>query len=216
MTIKSHLVIKSGDAMPKSYSEQERAYIKRRLKEEAAICPAKYGIRHTTVDELVQRVNIPKGTFYLFYASKELLLFDVILEQHEAMEQQIYHAVHELASTKFTAKQLTDLFVQFYKTAEDYPVLRMITSGEVELLARKLPPEVLAAHLTHDTSRVEQLFAALFPHSAVTMDTDAVTAAFRAIYFSTLHQEEIGKEHFEDALRLLVGGIISQLSGGVQ
>ncbi|WP_286081321.1 TetR/AcrR family transcriptional regulator [Parablautia intestinalis] len=35
-------------------------------------CPA------TTVDEIVKRVNIPKGTFYLFYKSKELLLFEVI------------------------------------------------------------------------------------------------------------------------------------------
>lgn len=63
--------------MPKSYSEQEREYIKTRLKEEAAKCLAQYGVRRTTVDEIVKRVNIPKGTFYLFYKSKELLLFDV-------------------------------------------------------------------------------------------------------------------------------------------
>ena len=62
--------------MPKSYSEQEREYIRKRLKEEAADCLARYGVRRTTVDELVKRVNIPKGTFYLFYKSKELLLFE--------------------------------------------------------------------------------------------------------------------------------------------
>ena len=53
--------------MPKSYSEQEREYIRKRLKEEAAKCLARYGVRRTTVDEIVKRVNIPKGTFYLFY-----------------------------------------------------------------------------------------------------------------------------------------------------
>ena len=50
--------------MPKSYSEQEREYIRERLKEEAAQCLAKYGVRRTTVDEIVRRVKIPKGTFY--------------------------------------------------------------------------------------------------------------------------------------------------------
>ena len=82
--------------MPKSYSEQEKEYIKKRLKEEAAKCLAQYGVRHTTVDEIVQRVNIPKGTFYLFYKSKELLLFEVILEEHEMIEQKMYQAVNEM------------------------------------------------------------------------------------------------------------------------
>ena len=66
--------------MPKCYSDQEREYIKKRLKEEAVACMGQFGIRRTTVDELVKRVNIPKGTFYLFYPSKEMLLFDVSQE----------------------------------------------------------------------------------------------------------------------------------------
>ena len=65
-----------GEArVPKSYSEQERTYIKKRLKEEAAKCLAKYGVRRTTVDEIVRRVHIPKGTFYLFYKSKETSVY---------------------------------------------------------------------------------------------------------------------------------------------
>ena len=52
--------------MPKSYSDQEREYIKKRLKDEATKCLIQYGVRRTTVDEIVKRVNIPKGTFYLF------------------------------------------------------------------------------------------------------------------------------------------------------
>ncbi len=58
--------------MPKSYSDKERDNNKR-LKEEARLCMEQYGIRKTTVDELVKRVKIPKGTFYLFFQSKELL-----------------------------------------------------------------------------------------------------------------------------------------------
>ena len=38
------------------------------------------GVKKTTVDELVKRTGIPKGTFYLFYPSKEMLLFDVSQE----------------------------------------------------------------------------------------------------------------------------------------
>lgn len=56
--------------MPKTYSEQEREYIDKRLREEAMNCMAAYGIRKTTVDELVRRVRIPKGTFICFMSPK--------------------------------------------------------------------------------------------------------------------------------------------------
>ena len=118
LTISLILVKKEASDLPKSYSDQEREYIKRRLKEEAAACMAQYGIRRTTVDELVKRVNIPKGTFYLFYKSKELLLFDVILEQHELVDQKLYQAVCEIAGSEFSAEKLTDVIFKFFKMWE--------------------------------------------------------------------------------------------------
>ena len=63
--------------MPKVYSEEERRNIISGLKREANILMQEKGVKKTTVDELVKRVGIPKGTFYLFYPSKEMLLFDV-------------------------------------------------------------------------------------------------------------------------------------------
>ena len=122
--------------MPKSYSEQEKEYIKKRLKEEAAKCLAQYGVRHTTVDEIVQRVNIPKGTFYLFYKSKELLLFEVILEEHEMIEQKVYRAVNEMKQDGDIAEQLIRIVCDFFILASKSPILKMIGTKEVEILAR--------------------------------------------------------------------------------
>lgn len=144
--------------MPKSYSDQERAYIYRRLKEEAGKCLAQYGIRRTTVDEIVKRANIPKGTFY------------------EAAEN---------------------------------PILRMINSSEIEILLRKLPPNVIENHLASGTTALERVFAALPINPKA--DGSAFCAAFRAVYFATLHKEEIGKDQLAGALRLLVKGLINQL-----
>lgn len=71
--------------MPKALSVQERETIQNLLKNEARQCLHTLGIKKTTVDELVRRVRIPKGTFYLFYPSKELLFFDVLLDFHNAL-----------------------------------------------------------------------------------------------------------------------------------
>ncbi|MEH2936687.1 TetR/AcrR family transcriptional regulator [Acutalibacter sp. JLR.KK004] len=126
--------------MPKSYSEQEREYIRKRLKEEAAKCLARYGVRRTTVDEIVKRVNIPKGTFYLFYKSKELLLFEVIQEQQENVNRKLYQTISGIASTELSAEKLTDVIFEFYKMTEEMLILKLIDVNEVELLATMVTP----------------------------------------------------------------------------
>lgn len=195
--------------MPKAYSDQEKEYIRKRLKEEAAKCLAQYGIKRTTVDEIVQRVKIPKGTFYLFYQSKEMLLFEVILEQHDLIEEKLWKEISSIELQDLNAEKLTDIIVGFYQMAGEMLILKLLNSGEVELLARKLPPEVLEEHLGHDNAMVDRLFAS-FPIKN-NVDTRALSAAFRAIYFSTLHKEEIGEEYYEEGLRLMVLGLINQL-----
>lgn len=195
--------------MPKSYSEQEREYIRNRLKEEAAKCLTIYGVRRTTVDELVKRVNIPKGTFYLFYKSKELLLFEVIQEQQEIINNRLYQTISSIAGTEFSAENLTDAIFEFYKMAEKMPILKLLDLGEVELLVRKLPQETVAAHLQDDTDTIEKMLALLPVKKNVNIKV--ISSAFHAIYYATLHKAEIGEEQYDDALRVLIYGIVTQL-----
>lgn len=195
--------------MPKSYSAQEREYIQNRLKEEAAKCLAQYGIRRTTVDEIVKRVKIPKGTFYLFYQSKELLLFDVILEQHHLVEQKLYQSVCKLDPKSFSADRFTDILLKFYKMSAEMPILKLLHSDEIELLARKLPQGMLVEHLEHDNRMIEKVFAALPVKPGV--DPKVFSAAFRSLYFTSLHKDEIGEEHYNEALRILLYGLVTQL-----
>lgn len=195
--------------LPKCYSNQEREYIKKRLKEEAAVCMGQFGIRRTTVDELVKRVNIPKGTFYLFYKSKELLLFDVIQEQHELVNQKLYQAITEVAKQSFSAENLTDVIYMFYKMTEEMPIFRLLDSEEIELLVRKLPREVVEEHLQDDTDTIQKMFALLPVKKEV--DIKVVSAAFHAIYYATLHKKEIGEDAYDQALRMLIYGIVTQI-----
>lgn len=195
--------------VPKSYSEQEREYIRNRLKEEAAKCLTIYGVRRTTVDELVKRVNIPKGTFYLFYKSKELLLFEVIQEQQEIINSRLYQTISAIAGTEFSAENLTDAIFEFYKMAEKMPILKLLDLGEVELLVRKLPQETVAAHLQDDTDTIEKMLALLPVKKNVNIKV--ISSAFHAIYYATLHKAEIGEEQYDDALRVLIYGIVTQL-----
>ena len=195
--------------MPKRYSEEERAYIRKRLKEEAVSCMGQFGIRRTTVDEIVKRVNIPKGTFYLFYKSKELLLFDVIQEQHELINQKLYQEISRFSHEPFSVEKLTDVIFEFYKMTEEMPMFKLLDSNEIDLLVRKLPREVVEAHLQDDTDSIQKLFSFLPVKKEV--DIKVVSAAFHAIYYVTLHKDEIGEDGYDEALRMLIQGLITQV-----
>lgn len=194
--------------MPKSYSDQERAYIRKRLKEEAAACMGQFGIRRTTVDELVKRVKIPKGTFYLFYPSKELLLFEVIQEQHELVNQKLYQELSGLSAAELSADRITNVIFDFYKMTEEMPIFQLINSEEIELLVRKLPQEVVQAHLQEDTDTIGTLFTLIPVNKEV--DVKVISAAFHAIYYATLHRKEISEEQYDQALRMLIHGVVTQ------
>lgn len=172
-------------------------------------CLSQYGVRRTTVDELVKRVNIPKGTFYLFYKSKELLLFEVLQELHDKINNDLAKELSRLPKKSMSRDVLTDLIFNFFKKSEEMPVLKLLDTDEVELLARKLPREVIDAHFQDDTDTVEKMLSMLPIKKDV--DVKIISAAFHAIYFATLHKDDIGNEHYDDALRLLIYGIVKQI-----
>ena len=194
--------------MPRPYSDQERAYIRKRLHEEAVLCIKQYGMRKTSVDELVQRVNIPKGTFYLFYPSKEMLFFEVIMDFHDTVQAEVLKAAGALKGD-MTPDALTDLLFRFCKMADDSVLVPMIVSGDLELLMRRLPDEVVAAHQAQDDFSVQQL-AAMLPE-ADGKNLELFSAALRAVFLLLLHKREIGAPMFDDVLKMLLRGVSIQL-----
>lgn len=194
--------------MPKTFTDSERAYIKNRLIEEAKLCLSQFGVRKTTVDELVKRVNIPKGTFYLFYESKELLFFDVFCEFHDEIQTKLLSEITAIQADMIP-KKLTKLIFSLYKMVEDSFMLRFLTNGEMELLIRRLPPEVAKSHAEKDDFSVEQLLS-LVPNMQK-KNIKVFSAALRAIFLSMLHKHEIGEDIFDDALKMMIHGVIIQM-----
>ncbi len=194
--------------MPKVYSDNERVYIKKRLKEEAAYCLSTFGIRRTTVDHLVERVQIPKGTFYLFYEAKEILLFEVLLEQHETIEKQLLDEIKALQQ-HITAESLTEIIYGFFKAIDETGLLRLLTTGEIELLYRKLPQEVMQAHFLHDSTMIKDIVGMVSCTEKI--NTDYFAAAFRNLFISMIYKREAGEEYFNEALKLTIRGLVLQM-----
>lgn len=194
--------------MPKTFSDNERAFIRDRLIEEAGACLALYGIRKTTVDELVRRVNIPKGTFYLFYESKERLLFDVVMKLNDDIQAEMLKRVSALSRSP-DAEALTELIFGLYQSLDASFLPKLIADGELELLMRKLPDDLARIHKERDDLSVEKL-AAMVP-GINAEDTEVFGAALRGIFLSLMYKREMGEEVFDKALRVMIRGVVIQM-----
>ena len=131
------------------------------------------------------------------------------LNETLGLSQELAEAVRSIAGPAFSPEALTGVLLRFFRMTEEMPVLKLLNSGEVELLARKLPEEVVAEHFGHDTDIVEKILNLMPVRPG--LDTKAISAAFHAIYFLTLHKKQIGEAMYEDALRILIDGVVRQM-----
>lgn len=190
--------------MPKIYSQSEKDDIKERLREATRKSLSINGIKKTTVDSLVKEVRIPKGTFYLFYKSKEILIFEVLLEFHEVFEQDMKIALSQLDFQHVTTNQFTEFILAFFLKAKENPLFQVLTSGELDLLATKLPSDIVNEHFQHDHDMLEQILK-FIPHQD-NVDIQALSGAFRDLFmfmFSECCQDK-------ESLRMLIHGLVLQ------
>ena len=208
MTKNKEIVKKEVQVLPKCYSDVEKEAIRNNLKKEAKKCMEQYGIKKTTVDELVKRVKIPKGTFYLFYPSKEVLLFEVLLEIHDRINEEVYQAIVNISKDNIV-ESFTEVLFTFYKRLSEEPVLNILYSSEIEILYKKLPKEMIEKHLSDDELDIEQLFS-MFPVKKE-IDYKVLSTVCHAIYFATLHTDKLDPSSYDEALKMMIRGFVMQI-----
>ena len=75
--------------MPRAFTDEERERIHEKLLNAGRSCFARYGLKKTTIDDLVKLAGIAKSSFYLFFESKEALYMEILLAELPAMVQRL-------------------------------------------------------------------------------------------------------------------------------
>lgn len=194
--------------MPRAFTEQERHEVKQKLQEVAKQLLLHHTMNKISVDDLVDQAKIAKGTFYLFYKSKEILFYDVFRQEHDAIQEEFINQVR-LNSDIMDVHKLTTIIMDLYKKLEDTFILSMAFRGDLELLMRKIPKDLVIEHNKQDHFSMEQLFHLLPDLKG--HDVEVFTSALRIALVSIMHKQDIGKEAFDDALHVVIYGIVSQM-----
>ena len=194
--------------MATAFTAEEKEVIRKKLHKVAKECLQRYGVKKTTVDQMAAMVDISKGSFYNFYSSKEMLFFAVLEEyQIDVMDRLTEQLDME---AKIDTNHLVQLLYDFYQDFRYSFVYTIFKNHEMELLLRKLPKEAITNHHLIDDRMVKKIVSRINIRENVSVEI--VSALFRTIAMTILHIEEIGEEQFDTTLKLVIQGIVEQIT----
>lgn len=196
--------------MPRAFTDQEKAIIRERLLEQGRAFLTSYGVRRTSVEDLTRAAGISKGAFYAFFSSKEELFFTVF-EQFEAAYRQELLSMAQRAEGP--PREHLRAFLRHAITRwRASPLFTRMGREEYDIVARKLPPERLRAHLEDDEAFVARLIDQWRAAGVEVASSPAeLTGLIRALFFISLHAEEFGSASYDATIALLIELIADHL-----
>lgn len=188
------------------YSIQEKELVRKNLKLESRDCLGLYGVRRTSVDELVARVNIPKGTFYLFYPSKEELLYEVICDYIIELHSKFYESASSIG--KLTWNSFSEIAFSIFEEASKSFLVQVAKNNEMEYLFRKLPEN----KVRENEKQIEDISGQVVNYLPVegSQKLYELLSSFKILFYSSLNINEVGEDLYYKSLRMLLNGIALQ------
>lgn len=75
--------------MPRAFTDAERNRIHDKLLAAGRSCFTRYGLKKTTIEDLVKMTGIAKSSFYLFFQGKEALYIELMMSEMPAMTKRL-------------------------------------------------------------------------------------------------------------------------------
>lgn len=190
--------------MPRPFDERERSAIRQRLRAVGREQFGTRGLRKTTIADLARAAGIAKGSFYLFFASKEDLFFQLLEEVQNELRgpmlepDEVIDANPEPAFREFL-RRMVDAF-------ESHPILMVLTrEDELAALMRRLPPAQLEEHSLDDQKFIQSLVERWQRSGRFrAADPEAVSALVTLMVLSALHRDFVGERLYPVVSEMMI------------
>lgn len=192
--------------MPKVFSEKEKIEIKGNLIKEGERILREEGIKKVRIEDLSKSVGIGKGSFYLFYESKEDLFLDIINSFSVEIENEYLGRLEALDENKIVTS-LTEVFtfiaLSFYKSG----IFRFLDKEEIKALKGDISKFDAFSLFPLKRNLLEDLFSYFYIENEE--DIKSFVGAYKAILYLFLKVDDI--DNLEERIKFLIRGIVLQL-----
>jgi AcrR family transcriptional regulator len=180
--------------MPRAFDDKEREILRERLLETGERLFGRYGLKKTTVEELARETGISKGAFYSFFASKELLFFEIL----ERIQEGERETLRRLATQGVArpSEGLAKVILHGLAMLENYPLLKVaLQSEEFDQLLSRLPEERVREEFLDDQRLLREVSRHWSEDYRLAFSPEVATGLIRSVFFLAMHAAEIAPDH---------------------
>lgn len=195
------------ECIMKEFTQNEKELIRQKLMEHAKQAFSKAGIKKTSIEELTRHAGIAKGSFYIFFKSKEALYFEILM-QEIADSIPFSDATAEKPGVSFN-QLLKDFLHQAVDSMHTNPIIRlMLIPEEYSIVYRRITADsdnnAAADIITPLTALIKK-----WQCNGVIIESEATLLAnvVKCLFLLTTHSEEIGNAIFPDVMDYMINMI---------
>ncbi|MEF8973577.1 MAG: TetR/AcrR family transcriptional regulator [Haloarcula sp.] len=188
----------------KGFTDDQRERIRADLLDAGRELFAQYGLGKTTIADLTSEVGIGTSTFYQFFDSKEALYLAVLDREGEAIARRLNKTGVIDGDDPETV--VREFLCFLFDEIETNPLVRqLVVSDELDRLREYRTPEEREAERAEEVETIRAFTDPFVERGAVHgEDPELVARAVGAVPYLTLHEEDIGTDHYPDVREFII------------
>lgn len=196
--------------MAKAFTQEQKEKIKEKLLSEGRQLFEKYGLTKTTVDEIVERVGISKGAFYLFYPSKESLFFEIIEKIEREFKSKLYEELENTIENPYEILKL--MLYKGLEFIESTPLLKHISAKEMKYLYRTIPEDTIKNHMNIDINQfIDFISKQMELGHFEQQDLNSLKGYFKLFELLIVNKDEFSELEYKKTIEILVDSLLNYL-----
>lgn len=193
--------------MPKIVSENEKQRIKELMFEKGVDLIKQKGIKKVTVEDITKAAGIGKGSFYLYYDSKEELLYDIV----KRCETNMFNRIEALKGENIDKREKAIKAAKEIYLAPDSIIL-YVSPTDFENLLHRLPSEIYGKEKAKSKDYFKRT-SEIFEIDKTVCDVNVLSQLMDALSFVASNSNNFYSEGRQKALDILVTAIAEYIAG---
>ena len=193
--------------MPNAFTEDEMARIRSALIEAGIRLSKELGLQKMSVEKITESVGIAKGSFYLFFGSKEDFILAIV--EYAGKETQKMLLARLNGRRQMSAHEFMEFFNEYLHS--DFDLMNGLTVGDFFWLKKHIKKQVLFD--PGDQIKTAELWLSLIDDVRPGVDTGTFVNLIKSIYAIREHSDTMVKGSLENSVQIILRTIEIYISG---
>lgn len=193
--------------MPTAFTDEEMKLIRSKLITAGIQLSRELGLQRMSVEKLTEAVGIAKGSFYLFFGSKEDFILEIARYTGEETQKLLLLKLN--GRSQMSAQEFIEFFDEYLHS--DFEVMSRLTVNDFLWLQKHIKKQAL---FDPDIQiKTAELWLSLIDDVREGVDVGTFVNLIKSIYAIREHRDTMVKASIENSIRVMLRAIEIYISG---